>query len=44
MLIKNILNKCHKLESFVYKSVELAIYQGAEASDITVVPGKNGLT
>ena len=43
MLIKTILNKCHKLKSFVYKSVELAIYRGAEVLDITVVPRKNGL-
>ena len=28
---------------FVYKSVELAIYRGAEVLDITVVPRKNGL-
>lgn len=43
MLIKTILNKCYKLKSFVYKSVELAIYRGAEVLDITVVPRKNGL-
>ncbi len=41
MLIKTILNKCHKLKSFVYQSVELAIYRGAEVLDITVVPRKN---
>ena len=40
MLIKTILNKCHKLKSFIYQSVELAIYRGAEVLDITVVPRK----
>ena len=43
MFLKTNLNKCHKLKSFVYKSVELAIYRGAEVLDITVVPRKNGL-
>ena len=44
MLIKTILNKCHKLKSFVYQSVELVMYQGSEVLDITVVPRKNGHT
>ena len=42
MLLKTILNKCHKLKSFVYQSVELAVYRGSEVLDITVVPRKNG--
>ncbi len=42
MLIKTLLNKCHKFKSFIYQSVELAIYRGAEVLDITVVPRKNG--
>ncbi len=41
MLIKTILNKCHKFKSFVYQSVEFATYQGAEVLDITVVPRTN---
>ncbi|MFK0572686.1 transposase [Endozoicomonas sp.] len=43
MLIKTLLNKCHKFKSFVYQSVELVIHQGAEVLDIMVVPRKNGL-
>ena len=41
-VIKTLLNKCHKFKSFIYQSVELAIYRGAEVLDITVVPRKNG--
>ena len=42
MLIKTILNKCHKFKSFVYEKVELGSYQGSEVFNVTVVPRKNG--
>ena len=42
MLIKTILNKVHKLKSFVYQEVKLAHYQGAEVFNVTIVPRQNG--
>ena len=41
MLIKTILNKCHKFKSFVYQQVALAQHQGIEVLHVTVVPRKN---
>ncbi|KEQ15032.1 ISL3 family transposase [Endozoicomonas numazuensis] len=41
MLIKTILNKVHKLKSFVYQDVKLGFYQGSEVFNVTVVPRKN---
>lgn len=41
MLIKTILNKVHKLKSFVYQDVVVGSYQGAEVLNVTVVPRKN---
>lgn len=41
MLIKTILNKCHKLKSFVYQNVESARYRGTDVFNVTVVPRKN---
>jgi transposase len=43
MLIKTILNKCHKFKSFVYQQVKLASYQGTEVIDVTIIPRKNAL-
>jgi hypothetical protein len=43
MLIKTILNKCHKFKSFVYQQVKLVPYQGAEVIDVTIIPRKNAL-
>ena len=42
MLLKTILNKVHKLKSFVYQDVKIGCYQGAEVLNVTVVPRKNG--
>ena len=42
MLIKTILNKVHKLKSFVYQDVEPGCYQGSEVSNVAVAPRKNG--
>ncbi len=42
MLIKTILNKVHKLKSFVYQDVKLGLYQGSEVFNVIVVPSKNG--
>lgn len=42
MLIKTILNKVHKLKSFVYQDVKLGFHQGSEVFDVTVVPRRNG--
>ncbi|OED50529.1 hypothetical protein ACH42_00960 [Endozoicomonas sp. (ex Bugula neritina AB1)] len=42
MLIKTILNKVHKLKSFVYQDVKLGIYRGSEVFNVTVVLRKNG--
>lgn len=42
MLIKTILNKVHKLKSFVYQDVKLGLYQGSEVFNVIVVPRKNG--
>ncbi|UYM14989.1 ISL3 family transposase [Endozoicomonas euniceicola] len=41
MLIKTILNKVHKLKSFVYQDVKPGVYQGSEVFNVTVVPRKN---
>ncbi len=41
MLIKTILNKVHKLKSFVYQDVKLGFYQGSEVFNVTVAPRKN---
>lgn len=41
MLIKTILNKVHKLKSFVYQDVQFGNYQGEDVFNITVVPRKN---
>jgi len=41
MLIKTILNKCHKFKSFVYQQVSLALYQGEEVLEVTIVPRRN---
>ena len=41
MLIKTILNKVHKLKSFVYQDVKPDVYQGSEVFNVTVVPRKN---
>lgn len=41
MLIKTILNKVHKLKSFVYQDVKLGFYQGSEVFNVTVTPRKN---
>jgi transposase len=41
MLIKTILNKCHKFKSFVYQSVILAGYCGEEIIEVTIIPRKN---
>ncbi|WP_448216754.1 ISL3 family transposase [Endozoicomonas sp. 2B-B] len=41
MLIKTILNKVHKLKSFVYQDVKLGFYQGSEVFNVAVVPRKN---
>jgi len=41
MLIKTILNKVHKLKSFVYQDVVVGSHQGAEVLNVTVVPRKN---
>ena len=42
MLLKTILNKVHKLKSFVYQDVKIGCYQGTEVLNVTVVPRKNG--
>ena len=41
MLIKTILNKVHKLKSFVYQDVQFGSCQGEDVLDVTVVPRKN---
>ena len=41
MLIKTILNKVHKLKSFVYQDVQFGSCQGEDVFDVTVVPRKN---
>ncbi len=41
MLLKTILNKCHKLKSFVYQNVESARYRSTDVFNVTVVPRKN---
>ena len=41
MLIKTILNKVHKLKSFVYQDVKPGVYQGSEVFNVTVVPRRN---
>ncbi|WP_252177221.1 ISL3 family transposase [Endozoicomonas sp. 4G] len=41
MLIKTILNKVHKLKSFVYQDVQFGNYQGEDVFNVTVVPRKN---
>ena len=41
MLIKTILNKCHKFKSFVYQHVNQAWYCEEEVIEVTIVPRKN---
>jgi transposase len=41
MLIKTILNKCHKFKSFVYLQVIMAVYQGEEVVEVTIAPRRN---
>ena len=41
MLLKTILNKVHKLKSFVYQDVRFGRHQGDDVLNVTVIPRKN---
>lgn len=41
MLIKTILNKCHKFKSFVYRDVRLVKVENREAIEVKVYPRRN---
>jgi transposase len=41
MLIKTLLNKCHKLKSFVYEKVQIKKYYGKEVLETEILPRKN---
>lgn len=41
MLIKTLLNKCHKLKSFVYKNIDMREYQGKEVIEAQIIPRQN---
>ena len=44
MRIRTLLNRCHKLKSFVYVKEQLEVINGQEALVVDVVPRKNGKT
>ena len=44
MLVKTILNRCHKFKSFVYGNVNFSIYEGKECIEVEVEPRRNGKT
>jgi len=41
MLIKTILNKCHKFKSFVYVDAYFSNFQGEDVIEVTISPRKN---
>jgi len=41
MLVKTILNRCHKFKCFVYTEVKFAEHQGSECIEVYVEPRKN---
>ena len=41
MLLKTILNDCHKFKSFVYDKVRLVIENGEKLIEVTVLPRRN---
>jgi len=41
MLIKTILNKCHKFKSFVYADAYFSDFQGEDVIEVTIKPRKN---
>ena len=41
MLIKTILNKCHKFKSFVYGKAYFAEYEGRQVLKVEINPRKN---
>ena len=42
MLVKTILNRCHKFKSFIYTNVYFSEYNGRPCIDVEVEPRKNG--
>ncbi len=42
MLLKTILNKCHKFKSFVFKNVKFIKHHGIDAIEIEIQARKNG--
>ena len=41
MLLKTILNKCHKFKSFVFGKTEFFEYKGLDAIEVEILPRKN---
>ena len=43
MLIKTILNKCHKFKSFVFQRAKMVRYDGEDVLEVSIEPRKNGV-
>ncbi len=42
MLIKTVLNKCHKFKSFIYGNIRFITVKGIQALEVEILPRKNG--